>query len=266
MTGMFAAASTLYSQMKHEVKFMLRPITNTEERIETIVRQLRRVGYVVIPDYYSAAQCAFVRSEIDRLIAEQPDAVQTDKSRADCRVFGSEIASTLIRSFHDDMFCFAVGEAYRRAPLANFSTLAARLTAVPGNLGSGQGWHRDAFHFQYKSMIYLSDVFPENGPFELLPGSHRMVDVVRDTIMGRLDAPPASRISEEQITRLLTHSPRRSVSLPAAAGTLILFDSSTIHRGMPIISGTRYALTNYYFPPDHITPVLRKAFSPFAHA
>ena len=52
----------------------------------------------------------------------------------------------------------------------------------------------------------------------------------------------------------------------AKAGTLILFDSSTIHRGAPITAGTRYALTNYYYPPSHITDDTYRAFAPFVQA
>ncbi|HEU0162940.1 MAG TPA: phytanoyl-CoA dioxygenase family protein [Rhizomicrobium sp.] len=265
MTAMSATASAFYGHLKSSIKSALRPAPIADGRIHTIVRQLRQTGYVVIPGYYTADQCATLRADIDRIIHDQPEALQKDKTGADCRIFGSERASPAIRAFHDDPFCRDVGQAYRRGPLTNFSTLAARLTAKPGNLGSGQGWHRDAFYFQYKSMIYLSDVSPDNGPFQLLPGSQRMLNVVRDTFVGRLDAPPASRITQEQVARLLARDPARAVSLPASAGTLVLFDSSTIHRGMPINVGTRYALTNYYFTPESVTPAMRAAFAPYAH-
>jgi hypothetical protein len=265
MTAMFAAASAFYGQLKYNIKDMMRKNgAAPEERVVAITQKLRSEGYVVIPGYYNAEQCAFAKSEIDRLICEQPDALQKDKTGSDRRIFGGERASVAARAFHDDVFCSSIGKAYRRGPLKNFSTLCARLTATEGNLGSGQGWHRDAFYFQYKSMVYLSDVGPDNGPFELLPGSHRVMNVVRDTLMGRLAPPPASRITEEQVARLLEYAPGRAVSLPAAAGTLVLFDSSTIHRGMPIKTGTRYAMTNYFFAPENITPSLERAFAPFA--
>lgn len=230
------------------------------------VRSLRRDGYFVLKDYYTADRCRFIRDEIDRIIRDQPGSIQKDPFGADFRIFGAENASGAIRGFHDDSRLLGIGQDYRRAPLGNFSTLAARLTATPANIGSGQGWHRDAFHFQFKSMLYLSDVSPENGPFQIFPGSHRGIDVVRDTLLGRLDPPPASRITDDQIARLLARNPDRAKALPATAGSLILFDSSTIHRGMPIKSGTRYALTNYYYPPGDITESLYRQFAPMAHA
>ena len=50
----------------------------------------------------------------------------------------------------------------------------------------------------------------------------------------------------------------------AKAGTLILVDTSSIHRGMPIIAGVRYALTNYFYPKRLIDQELFKQFAPIA--
>ncbi len=233
-------------------------------RAAAALPELKRRGYIAFPGYYSSAQCQRLRAEIDRVIHEQPDVVQKDKFDADQRVFGAERASTEIALFHDDPFLREIGEAYRRSALTNFTTLASRLTARPENLGSGQGWHRDAFHWQYKALIYLTDVGPENGPFQMLAGSHRPWRVLIDTIRGRLEAPPRSRISDDQIARLVNAAPERLKTFTAEAGTMILFDSSTIHRGAPIKSGIRYALTNYYYPPDHIGPVVVEKFAPYA--
>lgn len=261
-----AAASVFLSHAKHKVKRYLRQRAAPSPGTAEAVRALRREGYFIIPGYYTSDQCAFLRGEIDRIIREQPDSIQKDPHGSDFRIFGSENASAALRDYHQDTRLTEIGEAYWRGPLQNFSTLAARLTAMPGNNGSGQGWHRDAFHFQFKSMIYLSDVTLKNGPFQIMPGSHRSFDVLRDTLHGRLDPPPASRITEAQVGRLLANEPARAKALPAAAGTLILFDSSTIHRGMPIQTGTRYALTNYYYQPEAITEALYRHFTPMAHA
>lgn len=221
-------------------------------------------GYVIIPDYYPPERCTLLRAEIDRIMAEQSDVVRKDPFDADYRIYGAERASAAIAAYHDDPFLREVGEAYHGGALVNFATLAGRITARAGNLGSGQGWHRDAFHFQFKTMLYLSDVGPANGPFEILAGSHRAFDVFVDTIRGRLDAPPQTRLTEAQIERLTAGRTRRLKTLTAGAGTLIIFDSSTIHRGAPIADGVRYALTNYYYTPEQISPSMIEKFSPFA--
>ena len=229
-----------------------------------LVRQLRREGYAVLPGYYDADRCSRAIMEIDRTMEAQPQAVRRDPLDADQRVFGIEHASPLASDFHRDSYLRAIGEAYYGSRLGNFSTLAGRLRFQPGNAGSGQGWHRDAFHFQFKAMVYLTDVAPENGPFQILARSHRLFQVLRDTIRGRLAAAPQSRITDAQADRLISAAPSRVRSLAAQRGTVILFDSSAIHRGSPIHADIRYALTNYYFQPEQITPKRYEEFAPFA--
>jgi hypothetical protein len=227
---------------------------------------LKCEGFSVLPNYYTVTQCEDARAEIDRLIREQPHNSQIFSGGADTRLYGAERASDAIAAFNDDRFPREVGEFYRGHQLKNMATLAGRLTAVPGNLGSGEGWHRDAFHFQYKSMTYLTDVVEDNGPFQMIVGSHRLLNIVRDTLRGRLDRPPSSRVTQAQIDRILNRNPKRLRTFTAPAGTLILFDSSTIHRGAPINAGVRYALTNYFYLPEQITPALREKFGPFVQA
>lgn len=261
-----AASSVLCGGLKAALGRYMRPAVSSRQGAREAVKSLSRYGYAVFPHYYTSGECARGRMEIDAILATRPDAIQSFGEGADLRVYGTEHASGVARQFHDNPFLLEVGRVYRRGPLTNFSTLGARLTAKPGNIGSGQGWHRDAFHFQYKAMLYLSDTGPDNGPFQILPGSHRPLRVVRDTLVGRLDKPPSSRIRTEQIARLLAAEPDRALSLPGAAGTVILFDSSTIHRGMPIHTGVRYALTNYFYPPAGLTPAFRRQFEPLITA
>lgn len=260
-----SATAILWGGLKFKLKRALNASAARQpesEQVAQAVRSLMRDGYAVVPGYYSEEDCAAGRAEIDALIESRPYAIQAYGNRSDLRVYGAEHASSLARRFHDDSFFLDVGKVYSRSALVNFSTLAARLTAAPDNLGSGQGWHRDAFFFQYKSMVYLSDVSPENGPFQILPGSHHSLTAAKDSYIGRLDPPPASRITAQQMNRLLTANPDRARALTAKAGTVILFDSSTIHRGMPIATGCRYALTNYFYHPQSLTPEFRRSFEP----
>lgn len=239
-------------------------ISPASPQLTNAVQELRKYGYYVVPNYYSPERCETLRAEIDRIAKEQPDAIQGDSLHADQRLFGAERASADIAAYNGDTFPLSVGEAYHGRPLKAFSTLAGRIEAKPGNIGSGQGWHRDAFHFQYKSLIYLTDVDEDHGPFQLLEGSHRALHVFTDTVVGRLPPAPYSRLSCEQVGSLITKAPNRLKTLVAKAGSLVLFDSSAIHRGAPINTGVRYALTNYYYEPEQITPAIVKAFEPYA--
>ena len=55
------------------------------------------------------------------------------------------------------------------------------------------------------------------------------------------------RLSENQVKKIEMNWEKKK-DYKRKPGTVILFNSSTIHRGSPIINGERYSLTNYYYP------------------
>lgn len=220
--------------------------------------EIERCGLCVVPDFWSQTQCQEARGEVDRLIREYPRYINSN-AKADQRIYGANNASTLIASFAEDPTLLTLANAYNRKPTCTAFTLAARMPASAENLGSGEGWHRDAFLRQFKAILYLSDVSLENGPFQLIDDSHRRSRLLEDMKTARLSY-MQYRVEEKQIERLLAQSPQRLKTFTATAGTLILVDTSTLHRGMPIRSGVRYALTNYYFPTDDVGQSMYEKF------
>ncbi len=216
--------------------------------LDVLLAVVRRDGIAAVPGYWSAEEVAVGRAEIDRLIKAYPDSVQLFSGGSDKRLFGVEAVSPVLARFHDDPFLKGFGELLGGLKLYNFVTLGARIDAVPTNNGSGDGWHRDAHGFQFKSILYLSDTDDRNGPFEYLPGSHKLWRAGVDTALAGLPAAPASRYDDAQVARLETFgfAPRR---FPGKAGTLLLACTCGIHRGCPLETGWRYALTNYFHHP-----------------
>lgn len=107
----------------------------------------------------------------------------------------------------------------------------------------------------------MTDVTSDNGPFELLPRSHHLRSVLIGIKKGGLKY-MQNRISDAEVCRLeeLLSTPRKTFT--EKAGTLVLFNSSSIHRGRPIQLGERFALTNYYVPVSRDLRDVRKQFSP----
>lgn len=233
-----------------------RPLSDPKER--EILRIVRDKGYYVVPNFYSEEYCMALRAEIDRLFSIYPTKVQADVNNSDHRLFGADRASSLIKAFYEDAFIRRIMEAHERTQNLAGLTLAARLDFVPGNHGSGDGWHRDSSaHEQIKSIVYLSDVTLKNGPFEYIEGSHRPLVILADLLKNNFTF-NQNRFTNGEIETLLACGNRKQkrTSFLAKAGTLILVNTRGLHRGAPIQESVRYALTNYVWSnrpiPAHI--------------
>jgi hypothetical protein len=231
---------------------MLSELRGFRGDIDAILAVLERDGVVALPNYWSADKCAGARDEIERLMGEFPEVVQKFSGGADRRMFGVETKSPALAEFHADPFLRGIGEQLGGFGLYNFATLGARIDATSENNGSGDGWHRDAHGYQFKSIIYLSDVIEENGPFEYLPGSHKRWRATFEAAFGGLPPAPNSRYEAASIEAMRARFGLAVNSFIGPAGTLLLVNTAGIHRGRPLRSGTRYALTNYFYYPHQI--------------
>jgi hypothetical protein len=228
------------------------------DRAAGMLADVQRDGFRIIENYWSAEECTAARAEIDRIIVEYPDKLHPN-AKADRRVYGVNNVSEVLARFANDPDLTAVANAYNREPTVCAFTLGAYMPATKDNSGSGEGWHRDAFFRQIKAIVYLSDVSPENGPFQILRKSQETDKVIADMKAGNLGY-MQYRMKEEEVDRIVTREPERLLTCTGKAGSLILVDTSTIHRGKPITEGVRYALTNYYFPADRVDAAMYKKF------
>jgi hypothetical protein len=238
-----------------------RALAGARPDLDVLIRTVRKDGVATVLDYWSAERCAQARREMDRLLADYPAAVQVYSNGSDKRMYGVESASAVLMDFHADTFPRRFGELMGGLDIYNFATLGGRIEAIGGNSGSGDGWHRDAHGFQFKAILYLSDAGMENGPFQYLVGSHTIWRAVTDTMAAGLTDPLQSRFTDAEIARLAARGIEKR-AFPARAGTLLLVNTAGIHRGMPLRSGERYALTNYYYHRVHVDEARIQKFSP----
>ena len=123
-------------------------------------------------------------------------------------------------------------------------TLMGKLLPKPNNPGSGGGWHHGSFFHEVKSFLYLSDVDENCGPFQFIPKSNKLGNVLRHIWKARLGF-RQNRMSDAEVERILTGTNKKIITVCRPAGTLILCNTAMIHRGKPGPTGTRYAFTNY---------------------
>ena len=218
-------------------------LSSTRQKI--ILNEIVKSGYSIIPDFYTAEQCAELINEIERLLVKVKDKVWVDSFHSDHRIFGANHLSETIQSFYDNSFINEIIYAYEGTNNRVGFVLAAKLNATEENLGSGQGWHRDnPANKQTKAILYLTDTDMEHGPFQYIKGSHKSVSVVYNQINYGFKF-NQNRFEEADINKLISNNPSLLETVIGKAGTLIITDTRGIHRGMPIKAGTRYALTDY---------------------
>ena len=107
---------------------------------------------------------------------------------------------------------------------------------VDGNLGSGGGWHRDSWGGQFKVIVYLSEVEPGNGGFELIPRTNQFLPKLLSAL----------RYGWHERNLRITGNINQGTVYLGSAGDMLLVDTSCIHRGSPLLTGSRKALTIYY--------------------
>jgi Phytanoyl-CoA dioxygenase (PhyH) len=221
-----------------------------------LVREIELNGFAILPGYYPIEFCQRCIADIESIFRDHPEHVETTNDR---RVYGAEVLSESIMRFHAETRLQDVANHYSCVKTGNAFTLASRVSPADWTLPRNGGWHRDLRYRQFKAFLYLNDVTPDNGPIQVVHRSHRIAQHLWDVQTAGLPFTQNGFV-DEQIQRVVRRDPSRLRTLTGKAGTLILADTSILHRGCPPRSGARYALTNYYFEKADITPAKAKAF------
>ena len=115
-----------------------------------------------------------------------------------------------------------------------------RNSVVPSNqYGSGGGWHRDTrLQNEYKVFIYLSDVNSNNGPLEIITGSEKKLSIWSLSL-------PFEIFFKRPFQYFNTLLSKKSTKVLGKRGTIFFANVRAIHRGSPVVYGTREAITFY---------------------
>jgi len=217
--------------------------------------ELKNNGYAIIKSFISKSECQLIINDIENFIIKKKELTWHDENFSDQRIQGAENISLNINNFFNNQLLIEIGNHYYRGELKNLMTMANKTTFVENNKGSGQGWHRDGLNFQYKSILYLVDVDQNNGSFQLIEGSHKLINIFKSCLKYSLD-PFNTRIENNIAKKIIGVSENSLKTITGKTGDVILVDTSLIHRGSPLKNGYRYALTNYYYPKNIINNYL----------
>jgi hypothetical protein len=188
---------------------------------------------ILIKNDLSSDLCKELRRKIDAIIVgDNQRKVWVDLEGADKRIFEFEIgneeviAELKIKKRIQDI------QKYSGKRVAAWLLMANKISETENNRGSGGGWHKDsAFSHQVKYIWYLSKVKENSGPFQYVKGTNR----VEKYLGNELSATRFEKVEGNIET------------VTGDEGDLLICDTLCIHRGKPVESGDRYAITLYTF-------------------
>jgi len=251
----YAAVHTANFERNHKQDFSF-----LNEKEQKLLFEIQKNGFVVISDFFDKKSCDDCIQDMDWMFENKKEFVH-QSDYADSRIFGAEELSENIMNFANNELLNKLANAYNAVPTSNGFTLAGKIEATGHEYGSGGSWHRDSYFRQFKSLLYLSDVTEENGPFQVVLASHDAKKISSDSKSANLESMQCT-FNQETVEKIIVDEPDRLKTLTGKAGTVVLVDTSTIHRGLPLKNGTRYALTNYFFENTQINSHLVEHFAP----
>jgi hypothetical protein len=104
-----------------------------------------------------------------------------------------------------------------------------------------QVWHRDGDGTVLKLFVYLSDVTEETGPFVYAAGTH--CSPLREVSYGKTRPQ-----TDDELRALLGGYDRDFISAVGKKGTVVLTNTSGIHKGGHVLEGERRVLRISYYP------------------
>tara|TARA_X000000950_G_C13834998_1_gene627793 strand:+ start:482 stop:1207 length:726 start_codon:yes stop_codon:yes gene_type:complete len=229
------------------------------KKIDTVVNEVKSQGFSIIENFWNEMLCSKGRLEIDSIIYNYPSVVS--KYSSDNRVFGIEHFSDTFQK--DFIHCNYVNNIMKVLYSSNkiYGTLLGQhVEGIPGNTGSGGSWHRDSIKKQYKAFLFISDIDSKSGPFQFFPKSNYFLNKLRACISRGYRWNQLDYCSDDDLIRAKVDI-SNIFSVICKQGTLLIADTSTIHRGKPGLEKDRYSVTYYSFKhdiPDHINEIVNR--------
>ena len=210
------------------------------------MEQLRKHGYLVIDNYFSQEDLEKFEEEFGKVFREvKSEILDKEECSKDERIFHAEKYSRFIRNkFYDSPYFDKLCKEYTGKKELRKKTLINRVFYEKGKRkNSGAGWHRDNHDCQFKVIMYLTDVTERNGNFQWITNSSKKYIGYPKPRTPDYN----TRFHDETIDEILQNKECNLTNLTGKRGTIIVADTTYIHRGNIIQEGERKAITQYFF-------------------
>jgi ectoine hydroxylase-related dioxygenase (phytanoyl-CoA dioxygenase family) len=210
---------------------------NPQTEIDYLSEEIRRKGYVVIPDVFSREEMQHAKESLYGIYSEQASevgGVEVLKKINDANVVRCPLV------FDDFFVSMTLNETFlslAKNVLGNNVCLSSQVGIInrPDFKNYQEWWHRELQYQHFTSskpmavqaLVAIDDFTPDNGGTFFLPGSHLFEEFPSDRYV----------LNNE-------------VQISAPSGSAIVFDSMVYHRGAPNHTSTdRVAVNNLFTQP-----------------
>ena len=216
-------------------------------------RTMADSGYYLFDNRLDPDSLPELRSRIDEL--STADGIEVHYAGSEHRVWHAEEKDERFKAIQD-LSNWIMPQLYG-GTYPSHTVLAIRNRPAPPTAErTNIRWHLDSFRKQLKLFAFLTDVTPESGPLEYIPGTHRpafkWAGIIpfgfyrpRDILNVGKRKRSWQRIHDDTVEKVRKWG-YESKEMTVPAGTLLLVDTSALHRAKPCLSGERYAVTVYH--------------------
>ena len=214
----------------------------------TILSKLYTDGIYI---YNSAINKEVCKSKVEytkNFLEQNNKIVHMESNDSDKRIYGVERFTNEYNINNMDQMADTLFSHFSFNLIQEKFKLLGNINYNKTNIGSGNGWHRDApYMHQFKAILYLNDVTKDNGPFMYIKKSHRLKNYLK--VHKYLNSNYTKRrFSDDEIEKLVQEKILPNpTSCIAKSGSIIFVNTRGLHRGKKLLNGTRFTLTNYYF-------------------
>lgn len=219
--------------------------------IEEAKKSLQEDGCYLIENAFEKSFCDRVISFIENHKADEK--TEYLYQGTEVRIWDSQRRDPELGSYFD--FSNRLVQPFLENGAAPSTLLAIRNHALGSHqrdLALGR-WHIDSFREQIKLFLFLNDTRVESGAFEFIPKTHHPIFKWKMICTGHYFRPrdfisgkrAYQRFDESFMEEMFAkgYCPKPVI---CRAGTLMIVNTSAIHRARPCYEGSRYALTTYY--------------------
>ncbi len=232
--------------MKNSIKLLIKDL-NLKNNYLKKYPSLLNDGFYVIQNFINGDELKNHIKDFDNLMSDKniPKVVTS----SDNRIYGVERYTDNFITDKQKIFMSEFNSNAKYFDDNVYFTLAGEITDGKGNLGSGGGWHRDSpFTNQFKTILYLSDVDDNNGPFQYVKASHKRSKYKEIKKVLKSYSYNQNRFTNDEVDTLKENINDFDVcTFNGKAGDLILVNTRGLHRGAPLLKGKRKAVTTYSF-------------------